>query len=275
METRIEPAFFDRTQAVDNDGNYTTAEIPYYVFEVEDEDAAIEFARENVSAAFNDIPLESIEIDERLSQNVFKINAQYKKSSTASLSSIDNDEPDPVYSFDTGGGTQHLTQSLKTVAKYPSEAPDYNGAIGYDGENVTGIDVTMPVMNFSETHYLKPRKVSTQYKKTIAELTGSVNSKEFKGYAEGEVLFLGASGSRRGDDRDNFWEISFKFAVSANRKKFKVGKLDITEKKGWDYLWVRYADDVKDKKTLIKKPVAAYVEKVYERKDFGLLGIGK
>ena len=27
METRIEPAFFDRTQAVDNDGNYTTAEI--------------------------------------------------------------------------------------------------------------------------------------------------------------------------------------------------------------------------------------------------------
>ena len=79
METRIEPAFFDRTQAIDNDGNYTTAEIPYFVFEVEDENAAIEFAKANVPLIFNDLPLESIEIDERLSLNVFKINAQYKK----------------------------------------------------------------------------------------------------------------------------------------------------------------------------------------------------
>jgi hypothetical protein len=275
METRIEPAFFDRTQAVDNDGNYTTAEIPYYVFEAEDEDAAIEFAKANVLLMFNDIPLESIEIDERLSLNVFKITAQYKKSSTAALSAIDNDEPDPVYSFDTGGGNQHLTQSLKTVAKYPADAPDYNGAIGYDGENVNGIDVTMPVMNFSETHYVKPSRVTTKYKKNISDLTGSVNSGQFKGYPEGEVLFLGASGSRRGDDRDNFWEISFKFAVSANRKNLKVGNLTVSEKKGWDYLWVRYADDLEDGETLVKKPIAAYVEKVYERKDFGLLGIGR
>jgi len=275
METRIEPAFFDRTQAIDNDGNYTTAEIPYFVFEVEDEDAAIEFAKANVPLMFNDVPLESIEIDERLSKNVFKINAQYKKSSSAALSSIDNDEPDPLYSFDTGGGTQHLTQSLKTVAKYPSDAPDYNGAIGYDGENVNGIDVTMAVMNFSETHYVKPSRVTTKYKRNISDLTGSVNSGQFKGYPEGEVLFLGASGSRRGDDRDNFWEILFKFAVSANRQNLKVGSLTVSEKKGWDYLWVRYADDLEDGETLVKKPIAAYVEKVYERKDFGLLGIGR
>jgi hypothetical protein len=274
MESRIEPAFFDRTQAVDNDGNYTTAEIPYFVFEVDDEDAAIAFALDNVPAAYNGIPLESIEIDERISLNVFKISAQYKAGFDENTVS-GAEEPDPVFSFDTGGGTQHLTQSLKTVAKYPTTAPDYSGAIGYDGENVNGIDVTMPVMNFSETHYLKPGKVSTKYKKTIAELTGSVNSNSFKGYSEGEVLFLGASGSRRGDSRSDLWEVTYKFAVSANRKDIKVGDLTVTEKKGWDYLWVRYADDVKDKKTLVKKPSAAYVEKVYERKDFGLLGIGK
>jgi hypothetical protein len=274
MESRIEPAFFDRTQAVDNDGNYTTAEIPYFVFEVDDEDAAIAFALDNVPSAYNGIPLESIEIDERISLNVFKVSAQYKAGFDENTVSGDK-EPDPVYSFDTGGGTQHLTQSLKTVAKHPATAPDYSGAIGYDGENVNGIDVTMPVMNFSETHYLKPSKVSTKYKKTIAELTGSVNSNSFKGYSEGEVLFLGASGSRRGDSRSDLWEVTYKFAVSANRKDIKVGDLTVTEKKGWDYLWVRYADDVKDKKTLVKKPSAAYVEKVYERKDFGQLGIGK
>jgi hypothetical protein len=274
MESRIEPAFFDRTQAVDNDGNYTTAEIPYFVFEVDDEDTAIAFALDNVPSAYNGIPLESIEIDERISLNVFKVSAQYKAGFDENTVS-GAEEPDPVYSFDTGGGAQHLTQSLKTVAKHPSTAPDYSGAIGYDGENVNGIDVTMPVMNFSETHYLKPGKVSTKYKKTIAELTGSVNSNSFKGYSEGEVLFLGASGSCRGDSRSDLWEVTYKFAVSANRKNIKVGDLTVTEKKGWDYLWVRYADDVKDKKTLAKKPSAAYVEKVYERKDFGLLGIGK
>ena len=103
MEIRIEPAFFDRTQAVDNDGNYTTAEIPYFVFEVEDEDAAIAFALANVPILYNKIPLETIEIDERISSNVFKITAQYKKSSTAALSAINNDEPDSLYAFDTGG----------------------------------------------------------------------------------------------------------------------------------------------------------------------------
>ena len=274
METRIEPAFFDRTQAIDNDGNYTTAEIPYYVFEAEDEDAAIELARANVPTTYKSIPQESIEIDERISERVFKVAVLYKAGFDENTLS-GNEEPNPVYSFDTGGGTQHLTQSLNTVTRSPSDAPDYGGAIGYDGENVNGIDVTMPVMNFSETHYLKPSKVSTKYKKTIAELTGSVNSGQFKGYAEGEVLFLGASGSRRGDSRKDLWEITFKFAVSSNRKNIKVGDLTISEKKGWDYLWVRYADDLEDDKTLVKKPIAAYIEKVYERKDFGLLGIGR
>jgi hypothetical protein len=274
METKIEPAFFDRTQAIDNDGNYTTAEIPYFVFEVEDESAAIEFALANVPLLYNSIPLESIEIDERISSNVFKITAQYKAGFDENTLS-GNEEPDPVYSFDTGGGTQHLTQSLKTVAKYPSTAPDYNGAIGYDGENVKGVDVTMPVMNFSETHYLKPSKVTTKYKKNLGELTGKVNDGSFKGYSEGEVLFMGATGSRRGDSRSDLWEVTYKFAMSANRRNIKVGELTVTEKKGWDYLWVRYADDVKDKKTLVKKPIAAYVEKVYERKDLGKLGIGR
>ncbi len=40
-------------------------------------------------------------------------------------------------------------------------------------------------------------------------------------------------------------------------------------------MWVRYADS-KDAaaKTIVKKPVAVYVEKVYEVDDFTQLGIG-
>jgi hypothetical protein len=35
------------------------------------------------------------------------------------------------FSFDTTGGTQHITQSIATRAKYPAgTAPDFQGAIG-------------------------------------------------------------------------------------------------------------------------------------------------
>ena len=62
--------------------------------------------------------------------------------------------------------------------------PDYGGAISVDSEgNVNGIDITMPVMNFSETHYFRASKVTTAYKKRLAELTGTVNNGKFKGYA--------------------------------------------------------------------------------------------
>jgi hypothetical protein len=53
-----------------------------------------------------------------------------------------------------------------------------------------------------------------------------------------------------------------------------VGDLTVANKKGWDYLWVRYADKVSDdKKNVIKSPIAAYVEQVYPSGDFGGLSI--
>jgi hypothetical protein len=54
-----------------------------------------------------------------------------------------------------------------------------------------------------------------------------------------------------------------------------VGDITVNQKYGWDYMWVRYADHVDDtKKTLLKKPVAVYVERVYKVSNFGILGIG-
>jgi hypothetical protein len=40
-------------------------------------------------------------------------------------------------------------------------------------------------------------------------------------------------------------------------------------------MWVRYADSEDEAaKVIVKKPVAVYIEKVYEEGDFSLLGIG-
>jgi len=52
------------------------------------------------------------------------------------------------------------------------------------------------------------------------------------------------------------WEIAFKFAASPNATDLTVGDITGIEKKGWEYLWVRYAD-AEDEETLIQQPVAA------------------
>ena len=182
---------------------------------------------------------------------------------------------DAVFSFDTGGGTQHLTQSLATVSRHGAPgttAPDFQGAIGVSQDRVEGVDITVPVYSFAETHYLPDAQVTSAYKQTLCGLTGKVNAGGFRGFAAGEVLFLGASGAKRGAED---WEISFRFAASKNATGLTVGAIGPISKKGWEYLWVRYEDAADDAaQALVKRPVAAYVEKVYEDASFGGLGIG-
>ena len=51
-------------------------------------------------------------------------------------------------------------------------------------------------------------------------MTGKVNDASFKGLDAGECLFLGASGSKRGE-KD--WEIAFRFAGSENCAGLNTG----------------------------------------------------
>ena len=179
------------------------------------------------------------------------------------------------YSFDTGGGTQHITQALAHVASYApagKTAPDFKGAIGVTSDGVEGVDITVPVYNFSETHILANSVVTNTYKGKLTGLAGKTNNATFKGFAIGECLFLGASGSKRGKGD---WEISFSFAASKNRTGLTVGDITGVAKKGWEYLWVRYEDAVDaTAKALVKKPLAVYIEKVYDEGNFSDLGIG-
>jgi len=57
------------------------------------------------------------------------------------------------------------------------------------------------------------------------------------------------------------------------RRGLKVGDIQNINKKGWEYLWVRYGD-VEDQKVLIKQPESVYIERVYDSANFALLGIG-
>ncbi len=183
---------------------------------------------------------------------------------------------DSSFSFDTTGGTQRVTQALSTVASYVQSgtATNYKGAIGWDGQQVQGVDLTIPVYRFGETHYKTNATINQAYKLTVQGLTGKTNNATFRGFAAGEVLFLGASGARRGTGSDDLWEITYQFAVSLTRSGFAVGDITVTTKAGWDYLWVAYKEDV-DATTGVRRQIPAQVniERVYEQGNFSGLGI--
>ncbi|MBN2377068.1 MAG: hypothetical protein JXD22_11745 [Sedimentisphaerales bacterium] len=178
---------------------------------------------------------------------------------------------DEAFEFDTTGGTKHITQSLGTIGAYAPAgytAPDYGGAIGVNGEEVQGVDITVPAFKFSSHHIIENASANAL---VYRNLTGCVNNATFMGFAAGEVLFLGARGV---EQQSPEWGVDFHFAAGANATNLIVGDITVLEKYAWDYLWVRYEteEDVAAG-SIVKRPVAAYTERVYPWANFGLLGI--
>lgn len=184
---------------------------------------------------------------------------------------------DNVFSFDTTGGTEHITQSLGTIAAYArpgdsAAADDFEGAIGValGQDRVEGTDIISPTYRWTERVYLGNSIVTAAYRANVYSLTGKVNEYSFRGFDKGEVLFIGARGSQRGSED---WEVTFEFAARPNRTGLEVGNITGIEKEGWQYVWFLYKQrDTGDDRFL--RPIKAYVEKVYRYGDFSDLEIG-
>lgn len=178
------------------------------------------------------------------------------------------------FHFDTGGGTHHVTHSIshRSYAPPGKVAPDCKAAIGWDGNKVEGVDISVPAYNFTETHYLPVGMVTEAYKAQVKALTATVNQAVFRGHAAGEVLFWGAAGSQRGEED---WSITFKWATSDNVENLTIGTITVAQKKGWEYLDIRHrANDDQAAQAMIPEPIAAYVHQVYYDGNSGLLGLG-
>jgi len=210
----------------------------------------------------------------------------------------DDTQTDPLKrsrSFDTTGGTQHITQAVgasytltsrygattvteSTETKYPpGTAPSMDSAINVDGSTVHGVDIVVPQLTWTESYDVPSVYVTSAYIKGVAALTGTTNNSAFRSFAAGEVLFLGAAGSHEWDDQRGIgpWSLSFKFVASPNVSGQKIGTIEGIEKKGHEYLWCRYEDSIDTTQFVpIKKVKYVYVNKVYRSGDFSQLGIG-
>ena len=177
-------------------------------------------------------------------------------------------------SFDTTGGTQHKTQA-EAESRFGSNAPDQQKAIGVDSNGVNGVDIVVPQLSWQESYDVPNSYVTSAWIRGVAGVTGTTNNAAFRGFEAGEVLFLGCSGSQEWDDQKGSgpWSLSFRFAASKNVTGETIGDITGIAKKGHEYLWVRYEDAVSSG-SLLKKPRAVYVNKVYKDSNFSTLGIG-
>lgn len=257
-------------------GDNAGRELVYTIFGTEDETVVQSLLLSASFTVYLGLLRESIEA-EPLGNGVWKGYVRYTTF-----------EDDNEYTFEIGGGTRKITQSLGTVARYAPPglvAPDFQGAIGVSEDKVEGCEVPDNKSEFSETHRLADAAMTNDYKRTLRSLVGCWNEAPFRHCDPGECLLLGVSGSKRGDE---LWSLTFKFAESPNATGLEIGA-DIAgyygygaggvitgiDKLGWDFLWVRYADyyDIAGN-ALVKRPVAAYVERVLLPGDFSQLGIG-
>lgn len=175
--------------------------------------------------------------------------------------------------FDTTGGTQHITHSLATVARYGAKIWDTYGALGIHDGIIDGCDIVVPTYQSSMTYRRSAEQVNKAYRQLLMYLTGKVNSELFLAgeFEPGECLFLGARGYRRGDED---WTITFNFAARKNVTGRQVGDIIGIDVRGWDMIEV-YSEPVLDiqGQTISWKPVMVTVEQVYEYEDLNALGV--
>ena len=179
------------------------------------------------------------------------------------------------YEFDTTGGSEQMFLALSTIASYAAPGtgtpPDMKSGINVTNDGPQGLSRPVAAYNFSETHTIAAAAMTGAYKATIFELTGKVNNGVFKGFAAGEVLFLGARGA---SNANGDFEITFSFSALPNVTGATFGPFTGVTKKGWDYLWV-YSAEEEDAtaKRVVKRPVSAYVVQVFAYANLSSLGI--
>jgi len=273
MSMRIEQHFKERPMSMDADGEFTQVEVTYIVFDAESEEQALRGVHDYAPDEWEDLPMESLQISSRESEDVFLVDVTYKNDSSSTSSSKEKDEEEPTVSFDCGGGTRHMTHSYDQRIAYGTKSA--GGAIGWNGKtgaemSIAGIDVPTAQLRETYTKVMRLSRITTGFKRKCARLVGKVNSGSFKGWDKGEVMFLGMSYSCPAKKSTKV-KVAFNFAIQPNEESTVCGKK--ISKRGFEYAW-GLSNTVVDGNGVPKADVEAiYVDEVCKYDSFSVLGL--
>ena len=274
MAPKVELSYEGQHKSIDRYGVFTGAEIQYLVFDVEDEDAALKAVLDAAPQEYETLPLDSIEIDTKEEDNIYRINAIYKQEDGTGSSSDDDDDDDATTSFDCGGGTKHLNYSISQKKAYGNK--EAGGAIGWNGKcgddcEISGVDVPTAQLRETYTKSMRVSSLSTSYKRKVAALVGKVNSGTFKGWNAGEVMFLGMSYSTPAKKARRV-TVTFNFAIQPNETGVKIGDKSVGSKKGFEYIWAISKTTASGAAPKVEIE-GVYVDQVCEYASFSGLGL--
>ncbi|QDV23591.1 hypothetical protein [Aureliella helgolandensis] len=176
-------------------------------------------------------------------------------------------------SFDSTGGTVRVFTSLDTASfvRPGRTAPNFRSLIGIKDGDPEGVDKTVPALKLSYSYKWPSNVINNAYVKALAGLVGMTNSATWDTYGAGELLFLGASGEIIPNVPTT---ISYSYAASADVTGLTIADITGVAKGGHDYLRVAYEEEADaTAKKKIRRPLAAYVERIYGRTAFSSFGI--
>jgi hypothetical protein len=198
---------------------------------------------------------ESITIEENLGNGWYVMSVRYESNE------IEIVLGQTTFRYTTAGGTQHIQVSREHLRSYGTTPTDFKQLIGVQPDgSATGADIVVPVYEF-EIEKLITTGQALDLRAAAIQLTGTTNWNSFYDLQEGEGLFLGARSQPHGNGTTT---MTFSFAGRGHRTGVAIGDITGINVEAWELLWVYYEGNV---------PKWVYVERVYERGDWGLLGL--
>lgn len=180
----------------------------------------------------------------------------------------------------SGGGHAKRYQSLETVNWYNCvepllDPPDFQKAINVTEHGCEGVDMPVRKFEFSISKRISVGSMPGDYLMTLFELQNCVNVNDYTiayngmilTFLKGTLLFTGFPLKFTSEySMDITYEFAAEHGIWAH-DELTIGDSDFIEKEGWEYLWVHYREQV-DAGYTIKRPIGAYVERVFEYADF-------
>lgn len=277
MELSLNNGSFDDLQS--------TASKIFIVRGTDDDVIACETAYASAPPFVGDkIPKKQVSLAERCGADSWKVIVQYAYTTGgASLGGTNLEDVTEVV-FDCSSATMHITQALSQECRYSSDGQTANSyldadhiPIGWNGKlgaqsEITGVDVECCQLRERYTAILPRNTVlSANWKKRVASCMNKMNSKKFKGWDEGEMLFVGCSYSTPAKGVNNV-RVTFEFLVRRNEKNVNIGEHNIGDVLGHDYIWAT-TEDTATANSIKKRIKQVFVAKVFKSCDFDVLGI--
>lgn len=276
-----------RTVALNRQGQVETAQLRYTVNmisgeEIKDDEMLLgvfEHAPANIGSAVKS----GIELVDCKSPDVFEIAVNYttvaaettEKSKRAAVR-----HGDRFWSSKCTLAKEKCYETPEKQKMFPGEGAVFceagytalwNGKFGEDSM-LEGVDKLVPRCDECCRKYIFASQCDTVFRRKIMDLVGKINSSSFRGWEAREVMLskLEISEPFKNDLDQMLVELECVFSVRRHRRDVNWCGIDVGKVQGWDNLWGTFNANPRTRGVYGN---CAYVGRLYDTGDFGILGL--